>query len=201
MDYTQSDSFDTDVATGHRYHEDTKPIPTIWSAKDANSIIWSLMSIINAAGLVPKQFDKNNPDSYGVLLAALSRVGVFATPPSSDNSTRAATTAFVRSLFKSSLMSGGSQEIAGGLIIKWGFQPSAAGANTVVTFPVAFPNECFHVQGTGQNVSASFQSYVTLNSFSKTGAVFNCFNGQGGTAPVLSTTVDGVRCNWAAFGY
>jgi hypothetical protein len=71
MDYTQSNSFDTDAGTGHRMHEDAKAIPTVWSAADANSIIWSLMEIAAAAGLPGLQFNKATPATYRVVLNAL----------------------------------------------------------------------------------------------------------------------------------
>jgi hypothetical protein len=96
MDYTQSDSYDTDAGTGHRYHEDAKAIPTIWSGKDANSLLWSLMEIVNAAGLAPKQFNKADASTYGVLLSALRSAGVFQTAAQFDSTTKAATTGFVQ---------------------------------------------------------------------------------------------------------
>jgi hypothetical protein len=96
MDYTQSNSYDTDAGTGHRLHEDAKAIPTVWSGKDANSILWSLMEIVNAAGLAPKQFNKADASTYGVLLSALRSAGVFQTPAQFDNTTKAATAAFVQ---------------------------------------------------------------------------------------------------------
>lgn len=96
MDYTQSDSYDTDAGTGHRYHEDAKAIPTIWSGKDANSLLWSLMEIVNAAGLAPKQFNKADASTYGVLLSALRSAGVFQTAAQFDSTTKAATTGFVK---------------------------------------------------------------------------------------------------------
>lgn len=71
MDYTQSNSYDTHAGTGHRMHEDAKAIPTVWSAKDANSLIWSLMEVISAAGLAPLQFDANNPATYQILRNAI----------------------------------------------------------------------------------------------------------------------------------
>lgn len=74
MDYTQSPDFSTHAGTGHRMHDDDKPITTIWTADDANSVIWSLMEIVNAAGLTPQQFDPNVASSYKVLKAALDKI-------------------------------------------------------------------------------------------------------------------------------
>lgn len=78
MDYTLSNSYDTDAGTGHRMHEDAKAIPTVWSGSDANSIIWSLMEIIAATGLAGIQFSKASPTSYRVLLKALRSNGLIS---------------------------------------------------------------------------------------------------------------------------
>lgn len=74
MDYTQSDSFDTDAGNGQRFHEDGKAVPTIWSAKDANSIIWSLMELLKAAELEGKQFNRADPGTYTLLRDAVNEM-------------------------------------------------------------------------------------------------------------------------------
>ncbi|WP_198084983.1 hypothetical protein [Variovorax sp. E3] len=71
MDYTLSNSYDTDPGTGNRMHEDSKAVPTAVSDLDMNSLIWSSMEIVKAAGLPGIQFDKVNPASYRLLLKAL----------------------------------------------------------------------------------------------------------------------------------
>jgi microcystin-dependent protein len=71
MDYTQSGNKAIDALTGHAYHDDGAPFPTIWGAKDANSLIWSLMEVVLASGLTPKQFDRADPSTYKVFKAAL----------------------------------------------------------------------------------------------------------------------------------
>ena len=76
MDYTQSDSFSTHAGTGHRLHDDDKAIPTVVSADDMNMVIWSLMEVINAAGIAPAQFDAAVPSTYTKLLAALRAMGL-----------------------------------------------------------------------------------------------------------------------------
>jgi len=75
MDYTLSNSYDTDAGSGNRMHEDAKAVSTVVSAKDENSVIWSLMEIVKAAGLTGVQFDKANPVSYQRLLAAIRLIG------------------------------------------------------------------------------------------------------------------------------
>lgn len=72
MDYTKSDSYSTHAATQQRHHDAAKAIPTVVSDTDLNAINWSLMEIVKAAGLEGKQFNKDDPSSYRLLLAALN---------------------------------------------------------------------------------------------------------------------------------
>jgi len=71
MDYTQSNSFTTHVATGRRMHDIDKPIPTAVSDSDLNSVIWSLMEVVTAGGQAPASFDPDVPATYQKLKAAL----------------------------------------------------------------------------------------------------------------------------------
>ena len=71
MDYTQSDQFTTHTPTGQRLHQEDGPIPTAMSAKDFNSVIWSLMEVVKAGGRSGVQFDASSPTSYQQLLLAL----------------------------------------------------------------------------------------------------------------------------------
>jgi hypothetical protein len=91
MDYTKSLDAELHAPTGNAYHEDTKALPTVWSDKDANGIIWSLMEVVKAGGGKPMQFDKDVPASYRQLLGAINKIvdnknGVrnMATLPSDD---------------------------------------------------------------------------------------------------------------------
>lgn len=86
MDYTQSDSFFTHTGTGQRMHKEVQPVPTAWSDKDGNSIMWSLMEIIKDAGLAGVQFDPDAPESYRVLVRAIYKL---ITSSSSDGPGRA----------------------------------------------------------------------------------------------------------------
>jgi hypothetical protein len=96
MDYTLSNSFATDVGTGNRMHLQAQAVPTAVSDQDMNQVIWELMEIVKAAGLAGAQFDKAVPGSYTKLLSALRAAGVLQTAPQFDNTTKAATTEFVR---------------------------------------------------------------------------------------------------------
>ncbi|HCY15627.1 MAG: hypothetical protein A2Z93_06105 [Curvibacter sp. GWA2_64_110] len=64
MDYTQSDAFSTDMATGNRMHQDSAAVTTEVSAQDMNGIVWELISLIVGSGQTPVPFDKTNPASY-----------------------------------------------------------------------------------------------------------------------------------------
>lgn len=71
MDFTQSPSAALDTASGHKFHDDQAAFPTVWSGKDANSLIWSLMEVVLASGLTPMQFDRADPTTYKVFKGAL----------------------------------------------------------------------------------------------------------------------------------
>jgi hypothetical protein len=74
MNYTQSPDFAVHVGTGRRLHKDSIPIPTVVSEKDMNSIIWSLMDLLNQAGIAPVTFDENVPNSYNRITAAIQQL-------------------------------------------------------------------------------------------------------------------------------
>ena len=70
------------------------------------------------------------------------------TPSGGDNTTKLATTAFLRSEFtgtNQSLGSNGFQKLPGGLQFKFGTGSTTAGS-VVITYPTAFPNATLHVQ-------------------------------------------------------
>lgn len=64
MEYTQSDANLTHSGTGRRMHQDTAPITTMVSADDMNMVIWSLMAVIEAAGLTGVAFNPDDPTTY-----------------------------------------------------------------------------------------------------------------------------------------
>lgn len=71
MDYTQSDANVTHSGTGHRMHQDTAPVTTMVSAADMNMVIWSLMAVIEAAGMTGVAFNPADPTTYQRLRDAL----------------------------------------------------------------------------------------------------------------------------------
>lgn len=73
MDYTLSPDYATHAGTGNRMHEENAAVTTVWSEKDANSVIWSLMQVVKDMGLVGVPFDEAVPGSYQVLVKAIKR--------------------------------------------------------------------------------------------------------------------------------
>lgn len=76
MDYTDSDANVTHLGTGHRMHQSAAPITTEVSDKDLNMVIWSLMEVINAAGVPGAQFDPDVASTYSKFLEAIRIVCV-----------------------------------------------------------------------------------------------------------------------------
>jgi len=75
---------------------------------------------------------------------------VVPTPALSDDSTKVATTAFVKDLVggstavAKSLNTNGYVRFANGLIMQWGYRDTTSNPHTI-TFPLAFPNACLNV--------------------------------------------------------
>jgi hypothetical protein len=81
----------------------------------------------------------------------------------------------------------GSYTLPNGLILKWGVTSNFAGnTTTTVTFPAAFPNNCFSVVCTGYQTSSGNQ-LITITAFTTAG--FTAFNRQliGGATAVPAT--------------
>lgn len=153
MDYTQSNSFVTDAGTAQRMHLAGQAVPTAVSDNDMNMLVWELMEIQKAGGQVAAPFDKANPATYQKLLAALRAAGVFGTAAALDNTTKAATTAFVRAellslgnavyaaIFGSLKAGSGYQRLPGGLILQWLPVATTVFSNgfNFATLPLTFP--------------------------------------------------------------
>ncbi|URI11048.1 hypothetical protein MW290_18945 [Aquincola tertiaricarbonis] len=76
MNYTNSDASVVHVGTGHRMHQSTAPVTTEVSAQDMNQVNWSLMELLNAAGVEPAEFDADDQESYRrVLMSVLYLTG------------------------------------------------------------------------------------------------------------------------------
>ena len=103
------------------------------------------------------------------------------TPSTSDNSTKIATTAFVKSLFTANKSTNGwHKEASTGIIYQWGYGT----ARTNTYFPISFPNKVFTVLATQANVYTSIgvvtvtkdnvtNSYFNANSINSSGTTYN----------------------------
>lgn len=103
-----------------------------------------------------------------------------ATPGTSDNSTRVATTAFVQSLINSlkgsiggaivasNLAQNGYVKFSNGLIIQWGVLSNVQKSITI-NFPISFVNNIFSI--TASHATSQYEDLV-ITTISKTGAVF-----------------------------
>ena len=122
-----------------------------------------------------------------------------ATPATTDNSTRVATTEFVRNLinqFKNdgtlggivggSLTQNGWVKFSNGLILQWGFRSDTGYGGRTVTFPIAFTKQCFngHVTTKRGGDSANGNNYVDNLTTTK-----------------MWTVCDGGGGYWIAIGY
>lgn len=101
------------------------------------------------------------------------------TPATSDNSTNLATTQFVKNLinsegFTQSLTPNGWVKFPNGLIIQWGINRNYDAAYSLssytINFPIAFPNDCFLVNGNTQTsyTGAAAAVYFAISSWNKT---------------------------------
>jgi len=116
-----------------------------------------------------------------------------------DNSTNAATTAWVRQLFagNTSFLGNGYIILPGGLILQWG-TGSAEGPGTrdvPVSFPIAFPNACFVVVITAQWNTGQNSSIAQVEQGSITTAVFEFGVASAGSVNGTTTPM------WFAVGY
>lgn len=130
---------------------------------------------------------------------AFSGTPTSPTPATSDNSTKIATTEFVRNLinqFKNdgtlggivggSLTQNGWVKFSNGLILQWGFRSDTGYGGRAVTFPIAFTKQCFngHVTTKRGGDSANGNNYV-----------------DNLTTTNMWTVCDGGGGYWIAIGY
>lgn len=150
----------------------TKPGP-YWY----HMIMEELMAVIVAAGITPASGTLNQ------LLQALRAAGVFVTQAVSDDSTKVATTAWVRAAMSNIASAAGfaasfgaSQGYIklpswlGGWIAQWGVVVTSSSADTTVNYPIAFPNAARSVVGT---VGAG-TTHITFTTSGTTPTSFIC---------------------------
>lgn len=160
MDYTLSNSYATDAATTQRMHLQAQAIPTAVSDADMNMVIWEAMEIVKAAGLVGAPFDKAVPATYQKLLTALRAAGVFITPGIFDNTTKVATSAFVKkagSQYGAVVLVGGAATLAA--------QAHAGGLVTLggTSYAVTLPDSATFPSGATLTFLCTATGVVTLN--------------------------------------
>jgi len=115
---------------------------------------------------------------------------------------KAITPLTLKASFTQSMVIGqsGWQRLPSGLIFQWGKVACAERANTNVIFPVSFPTGCVHIVGIGNTSAGNTQAYVTVNTYDKAGAIFNCFTAVSGQVPVLAAK-DTVQVWYFALGF
>lgn len=74
MNYTQCPYHAVHAPTGYTMFQDDQAIPAIWTARDGNSVFWSLMEVVKEGNGTPKQFNPDDPESYRQLLYALRAI-------------------------------------------------------------------------------------------------------------------------------
>lgn len=130
MNYTQSDANVVHAGTGHRMHQDAAPVTTAVSAADMNQVIWSLMKVVETAGLSGIDFDPATPATYSRFLTAL------------------------QTLFSSTVLSSSGVPYGfkvGNVIVQIASQAfanvpvGAPGTTGTITFTTAFPTACLAV--------------------------------------------------------
>ena len=158
----------------------------------------------NLAGTADKatndSSNRNIVNTYATKASpAFSGTPTSPTPATSDNSTKIATTEFVRNLinqFKTdgtlggiiggSLTQNGWVKFSNGLILQWGFRSDTGYGGRAVTFPIAFTKQCFngHVTTKRGVDSANGNNYV-----------------DNLTTTNMWTVCDGGGGYWIAIGY
>lgn len=158
----------------------------------------------NLAGTADKatndSSNRNIVNTYATKASpAFSGTPTSPTPATSDNSTKIATTAFVRNLinqFKTdgtlggiiggSLTQNGWVKYSNGLILQWGFRSDTGYGGRAVTFPIAFTKQCFngHVTTKRGGDSSNGNNYV-----------------DNLTTTNMWTVCDGGGGYWIAIGY
>ena len=101
----------------------------------------------------------------------------------SVDSATAAVTLSSLAAFARSLSSNGYQNLPGGLILQWGTLSGSGthGSNYAITFPTAFPSQCFAIGATiSQGVTTTLTLvYLPITSLSRTGVIlqYGAING------------------------
>jgi hypothetical protein len=163
------------------------------SGTDAADILTKIKTVDGTgSGLDADLLDGQQGTYYAPIASpALTGTPTTPTPTPGDNTTKCATTAFVGAAIVAAISglatsksANGYQVLPGELIVQWGVESIAPGANTL-TFPLAFPNACFSVVATP---IAAATGFVLTTTYTTT----NC--------SMRAATANGAA-HWVAVGY
>lgn len=159
-------------------------------------------SLMDWARKVVQATNENTDKKAALDSPAFSGTPTAPTPPSSDNSTRIATTAWAKVGFAISIAAAGYIKFPdwlGGLIVQWGTSAVTTDAAGLagITFPLTFPNSIRAVVvGNGDSSIGNLhvQSYISGFPTTSTHAIHATNAGTG------ANYAGAFRCNWVAFG-
>lgn len=152
-----------------------------------------LIAILTAFGVSPDTTKADYGQIATALLANLANISGNASQAFKVSAAAASNEAVNLGQFVSSLVANGYVQLPGGLIIQWGTTAAVTSNSTlVVTFPIAFPTQCFSILagGTSNTVSASVAQQTAMNVVALTVASFTLANDD------FSQTA-----RWFALGY
>ena len=158
-----------------------------WSAGAASYKIWHSGNDGSGSGLDADKLDGYDSSVFAKLASpAFTGTPTTPTQSSGDNSTKIASTAFVKSValqdIAHSFSGNGYQKLSNGLIIQWG------SCTYSCTFPISFPNAALQAVVTQTTVTDMYQNlYIsTLNTT---------------TITARSTNSASIAFRWLAIGY
>ena len=160
-----------DALTNNAPEMQSKPgVVCVFADEASPSRIFQVANIVSNGASYIRSYVNGNWGSWNKIAyidsPAFSGTPIAPTPSTSDNSTKIATTAFVKSLFTASKQQNGwHKEASTGMIWQWGewnIQSISASASTNVTFPISFPNKCLFVIPSVYNAAEDQIGYLNV---------------------------------------
>jgi hypothetical protein len=143
---------------------------------------------------------RNNVAAAPLNSPSFTGTPIAPTVAATDNSTNLATTAFVRSLFTSSIAANGYQKLSSGLIIQWGVSAQTI-AEYTVTLPIAFPTTGLMAQATCSYATAVATKAYVIHAEVAGATGFNIRKRNVDNGGSVSATTDGIPVSWLVIGY
>jgi hypothetical protein len=84
--------------------------------------------------------------------------------------------------FTNSLDTNGYQKLPNGLIIQWGEETSGTSGSVDITFPLAFPNNCYSLVGVIVSDNTDYQYTFTIKTLTTSKATINKVHNDSGEA-------------------